>query len=47
MFGYAITMPTDDGTLVEEGDRWAQGLVLGRIARECFDAAIAERLVAT
>ncbi len=38
-FGYALCGPGEDGSLQELGDRWAQGLVLTRIAAECFEAA--------
>lgn len=38
-FGYAIEMPGPDGELRELGDRWEQGLVLTRIASECFAEA--------
>jgi len=38
-FGYARLVPGPDGAPVEEGDRWTQSLVLGRIASECFAAA--------
>lgn len=37
--GYARLVPGPDGELQEEGDRWAQALVLGRIAADCFGAA--------
>lgn len=39
--GYARLVPGPDGEPREEGDRWEQGLVLCRIAAECFDAALA------
>ena len=34
-FGYARLVAGPDGELREEGDRWAQALVLTRIASEC------------
>ncbi len=37
--GYARLVPGRDGEPREEGDRWAQGLVLTRLAAECFAAA--------
>jgi hypothetical protein len=36
---YARTFPGPDGAILEESDRWAQSLVLCRIARECFREA--------
>ena len=38
-FGYALEMPGPDGERRELGDRWEQGLVLTRIASECFAEA--------
>ena len=38
-FGYALEVPGPDGGLQELGDRWEQGLVLTRIAGECFAEA--------
>jgi len=38
-FGYARLVPGPDGKPREEGDRWAQALVLTRIAAECFTVA--------
>ena len=40
-FGYARLVAGPDGELREEGDRWAQALVLTRIASECYAAATA------
>jgi len=37
--GYARLVPGPDGGLREESDRWAQALVLTRLADECFTAA--------
>lgn len=37
--GYARLVPGPDGAPREEGDRWAQALVLSRIATECFASA--------
>ena len=39
--GYARLVPGPDGEPREEGDRWAQALVLTRIAGECFASAMA------
>jgi len=39
VFGYARLFPGPDGELREESDRWAQALVLCRIAEECFETA--------
>jgi hypothetical protein len=39
-FGYARKFPTPSGDLEEESDRWEQGLVLTRIASECFAEAL-------
>ena len=39
--GYARVITGPDGEPREESDRWAQALVLGRIATECFAAAVA------
>jgi hypothetical protein len=41
-FGYARLVPGPDGTVREEGDRWAQALVLTRIAAECYAVARAD-----
>ena len=38
-FGYALEVPGPGGALRELGDRWEQGLVLTRIASECFAEA--------
>ena len=38
-FGYALEVSGPDGDLRELGDRWEQGLVLTRIAEECFAEA--------
>ena len=38
-FGYARTVRTADGTITDECDRWAQALVLCRLATECFAGA--------
>jgi len=40
--GYARLVPGPDGQPREEGDRWAQALVLTRIATECFASAGAD-----
>ncbi len=37
--GYARLVPGFDGEPREEGDRWTQGMVLTRLAAECFVAA--------
>lgn len=37
--GYARLVPGTDGTLREEGDRWAQALVLTDLAAACFPSA--------
>ena len=39
--GYARLVPGPDGSLVEEGDRWAQAKVLADLAAGCFAAATA------
>lgn len=36
-FGYARQITGADGSLTDEGDRWTQALVLGRIAADCFE----------
>lgn len=38
--GYARLVPGPDGEPREEGDRWEQALLLCRLARECFAAAV-------
>jgi len=38
-FGYALELAEPDGKPRELGDRWEQGLVLTRIASECFAEA--------
>ena len=38
--GYARLVPRPDGRLEEEGDRWAQALVLTDIAADCFAEAL-------
>ncbi len=42
--GYALLVPGPDGTRREEGDRWAQAVVLTDIAADCFAAAAASPL---
>ena len=34
---YARLLPNANGQLEEEGDRWQQALLLGQIARDCWD----------
>lgn len=47
IINYARTVPSPDGSRVEEGDRWTQALRYVDIARECFAAAAADRTAAT
>lgn len=39
MHYYARMVPSADGQLVEETDRYAEAIVYARLARECFAAA--------
>jgi hypothetical protein len=41
---YARVFPNAEGQLVEESDRWAQSLLLGRIAEDCFADALSHTL---